>query len=174
MLSSLLYGFQFYFKSLLKFGHCKILSKSYTSDVASFISSCGSEGEPLSRMEILLKVSWWGLGQFILVLVIRNIFLYDIFGTSSWVYNLLQDLLSHVQQKEFTVSLFLGLVAERMWNGLELELATQSLEEPMPFDKNYFCPWAAAVWTTAESESAMTEIGSCIHWLCPVYSAEEK
>ena len=30
-------------------------------------------------------------------------------------------------------------------------------EEHMLFGKSYFCPWAAAVWTTAESESAMTE-----------------
>lgn len=65
-------------------------------------------------------------------------------------------------------------MAERVWKGLVLQLATQSMEEHMPFGKKYFCPWAAAVWTTAESERAMTDADSCIHRLYSVYSAEEK
>jgi len=46
-------------------------------------------------------------------------------------------------------------MSERMWKGLELELATQFPDEHMPFGKSYYCPWADAVCTTAERESTV-------------------
>lgn len=87
---------------------------------------------------------------------------------------LLQDHLGHIQQKQRQVTFFSpGAHGRGDVERIGTRMAAQSLVQHMPFGKSCFCPWAAAVWTRAEREGAMTDSDSSTFWLCPAYSAEE-